>query len=235
MTLSVGDVENKQFTPAMRGYHVDQVDDFLDEVVVTLRAHEQKVRDAQDRIRTLESDLSSRGSDETTISRAFLAAQRSADALIADAETEAGRIRGEAEVEADRLTGERDEQRKKLLDEIAVMRAAVIHLRTRLGELTGTVGTDVTAMEQAVDAAEAGVLEPLFATPSLIDEESSPSESPPDEESAPEAVSEPIEPPATNQAPSTNREAANIIDELPSLDLTEQGPSRVSSRPWERG
>lgn len=235
MTLSVGDVENKQFTPAMRGYHVDQVDDFLDEIVATLRAHEQKVRDAQDRIRTLESDLSSRGSDETTISRAFLAAQRSADALIAEAETQAGRIRGDAETEAGRLTGERDEQRKKLLDEIAVMRAAVIHLRTRLGELAGTVATDVTAMEQAMDAAEAEVREPLFATPSLLDEESSPSESAPDEEAAPEAIEETIEPPATNQAPSTNREVANIIDELPSLDLTEEGPSRVSTRPWERG
>ena len=43
MTLSVGDVENKQFTPAMRGYHVDQVDDFLDDVVATLRAHEQRL------------------------------------------------------------------------------------------------------------------------------------------------------------------------------------------------
>jgi hypothetical protein len=90
-------------------------------------------------------------------------------------------------------------------------------------------------MEQALDEAEAGVLEPLFATPPLIDEESSPSESPPDEESAPEAVEEPIEPPATNQAPTTNRDVANIIDELPSLDLTEEEPSRVSSRPWERG
>lgn len=234
MTLSVGDVENKQFTPAMRGYHVDQVDDFLDEVVAALRAHEQKVRDAQDRIRALESDVSSRGSDETTISRAFLAAQRSADALIADAESQAGRIRRDAEMEADRLTEERDGQRKKLLDEIAVMRAAVIQLRLRLGELAGAVGADVTAMEEVVDASEAEVREPLFASSPLPEDDHSSEESSVDDP-APIQEEEQVEPPATNLASSTRQEVASIVDELPTLDLTEDGPSRVSSRPWERG
>jgi cell division initiation protein len=233
MTLSVGDVENKQFTPAMRGYHVDQVDDFLDDVVTTLRAHEQRLRDAQDRIRTLEADLSSRGSDETTISRAFLAAQRSADALITDAEEAARRIRRDAETEAAALTGERDEQRRKLVDEIEVMRGAVSNLRSRLGELAGTIGTDVASMEAVLAEAETEVRQPLVAVPTLVEDEPV-AESPPPAESAstgPEeaAADEAPTPPATNQS------VASIIDELPTLDLTEEGPSRVSSRPWERG
>jgi cell division initiation protein len=230
MTLNVGDVENKQFTPAMRGYHVDQVDDFLDDVVATLRAHEQRLRDAQDRIRTLETDLSSRGSDETTISRAFLAAQRSADALITEAEETAVRIRREAETEASALTGERDEQRRKLLEEIATMRQAVVALKNRLGELAGTVGTDVAVMEAALVEAETEVRQPLVAIPTMIEDEQV-AESPPTAQS----TSTEAEEPSAEEAPTTDQSVASILEELPTLDLTEDGPSRVSSRPWERG
>jgi cell division initiation protein len=233
MTLSVEDVENKQFTPAMRGYHVDQVDDFLDDVVATLRAHEQRLRDAQDRIRTLESDLSSRGSDETTISRAFLAAQRSADALIAEAEESARRIRREAEAEATALTGERDEQRRKLLEEIEVMKGAVTNLKSRLGDLVGTIGPEVASMEAVLAEAETEVRQPLVAiTPMFEDEQSA--ESPATADSMPdeteEATAEEAPPP-----PTADQSVASIIDELPTLDLTEEGPTRVSARPWERG
>jgi cell division initiation protein len=233
MTLSVGDVENKQFTPAMRGYHVDQVDDFLDDVVATLRAHEQRLRDAQDRIRTLEADLSSRGSDETTISRAFLAAQRSADALITEAEDAARLIRRDAESQAAALTGERDEQRRKLVDEIEVMKVAVRNLKSRLGDLAGTIGADVASMEAVLAEAETEVRQPLVAVPPLVEDE-------PVIESAPAAESKFAEPeePAADEAPAqpaSNQSVASIIDELPTLDLTEEGPSRVSSRPWERG
>lgn len=230
MTLNVDDVENKQFTPAMRGYHVDQVDDFLDDVVATLRAHEQRLRDAQDRIRTLEADLSSRGSDETTISRAFLAAQRSADALITEAEETAVRIRREAEAEASALTGERDEQRRKLLEEIAAMRQAVVALKNRLGELAGTVGTDVAVMEAALVEAETEVRQPLVAIPTMIEDEQV-AESPPTAQS----TSTETEEPSAEEAPTTDQSVASILEELPTLDLTEDGPSRVSSRPWERG
>lgn len=233
MTLSVGDVENKQFTPAMRGYHVDQVDDFLDDVVATLRAHEQRLRDAQDRIRTLETDLSSRGSDETTISRAFLAAQRSADALISEAEEDARRIRRDAEAEATALTGERDEQRRKLVDEIEVMKAAVSNLKSRLGELSGKIGTDVASMEAVLAEAETEVRQPLVAMPTTFEGEPAAESASAHESSSKETEEPPAEEALT--PPATNKAVASILDELPTLDLTEEGPSRVSSRPWERG
>ena len=232
MTLNVGDVENKQFTPAMRGYHVDQVDDFLDDVVSTLRAHEQRLRDAQDRIRTLEADLSSRGSDETTISRAFLAAQRSADALISEAEEDARRIRRDAEAEAAALTGERDEQRRKLVDEIEVMKRAVGNLRSRLAELTGTIGTDVASMDAVLAEAETEVRQPLVAMPTMFESEPAVESSPAHESTTTEIEESPADAPTP---PATNKAVASILDELPTLDLTEEGSSRVSSRPWERG
>lgn len=173
MTLSPNDVEDKAFTQALRGYQMDEVDDFLDEVVTTLRGHEQQLREANDRIRSLEADLSSRGGDESAISRAFLAAQRSADALIAEAETQADKIKRDAEAEATKLIEDRDQQRRGLLEEINSMRAAVQALKTRLGDLASTVSRDVTAMESAVEEAERGMSAPppLAAAPAPRSEE----------------------------------------------------------------
>jgi cell division initiation protein len=210
MNLTPADVEAQQFAPALRGYQMEEVDNFLDDVAATLRGHEQRLREAQDRIRSLENEISSKGGDETTISRAFLAAQRSADALIAEAETQAAKIRRDAESEATRLVEDRDTHRQSILAEINSMRSAVAGLKSRLGELAGSVNSEVTAMESALARSEAEVREP---TSSAETEEED------DDESEPAHIDR----------------VQSIIDEIPTLDLTEEPVSRVSARPWERG
>lgn len=237
MNLSPTDVESKAFTQALRGYQMDEVDDFLDEVMTTLKAHEQRLREAQDRIRSLESDLASRGGDESTISRAFLAAQRSADALIADAETEAVKIKREAEAEASRLKEDRDTQRNSVLGEINAMKAAVAALKSRLTDLAGSLGRDVAAMESALNDAETEVREPAPVSGSApdtgetTDDAGEPAEDEPGAVSRTRSVQSII-----GDLPKSDQASDDLADnDLPSLDLTEEPPTRVSARPWERG
>ena len=47
MELTPIDVEQKAFTQALRGYQMDEVDDFLDEIVTALRGYDQRLRDTQ--------------------------------------------------------------------------------------------------------------------------------------------------------------------------------------------
>jgi hypothetical protein len=85
-------------------------------------------------------------------------------------------------------------------------------------------------MEAALVEAETEVRQPLVAIPTMIEDAES---SPTAESTAPET-----EEPSAEEAPTppaTNQSVASILEELPTLDLTEDGPSRVSSRPWERG
>ena len=236
MNLSPTDVESKAFTQALRGYQMDEVDDFLDEVMTTLKAHEQRLREAQDRIRSLESDLASRGGDESTISRAFLAAQRSADALIADAETEAVKIKREAEAEASRLKEDRDTQRNSVLGEINAMKAAVAALKSRLTDLAGSVGRDVAAMESALNDAETEVREPAPVSGSADTGETT-DDAGVDAEDEPGAVSRTRSVQSIiDDLPNSDQASDDLADnDLPSLDLTEEPPTRVSARPWERG
>ena len=103
MPLTPIDVQQKTFATALRGYDLDEVDDFLDAVVVALKDYDQRLSDAQERISTLEAELNDKGDAEGAIARALVAAQRSADAIVADAKEEAQRILSDADSEANEL------------------------------------------------------------------------------------------------------------------------------------
>ncbi|HUP16573.1 MAG TPA: DivIVA domain-containing protein [Acidimicrobiia bacterium] len=169
MDLTPNDVEQKAFTQALRGYQMDEVDDFLDEIVTTLRSYDQRLRDAQDKIRALETDAVSRGGDETTISRAILVAQRSADALVAEARVEADRIKHSAKAETESLSAGRDMERSRLQAEIDAMRERVSSLRETLTTLASAIGNQVGDMEAEIGEAE-GHLRPIgSAEAALVD------------------------------------------------------------------
>lgn len=157
MPLTPIDIQQKTFGPELRGYNMDEVDDFLDEVVTALKDYDQRVRDAQDRIRALEAELSTRGEDESAISRALVGAQKQADTLVSDAHSDAERIRADAQVEADQLRADRDTERMSLTQDIARMRATVADLKRRLIELAAAAGDDFDAMDEAAAAASVAV------------------------------------------------------------------------------
>ena len=160
MVLTPIDVQQKTFATAMRGYDLDEVDDFLDNVVIALKDYEQRLRDAQERITTLESDLSKRSDEESAISRALVAAQRSADSLVEDAREEAQRILAEAESQASELEGERDEQRRLLQEEIDAVRSRLERLRAGVATMLTSVSAGLDDIDQFVDEQAQAPLEP---------------------------------------------------------------------------
>lgn len=155
MSMSPIDIQQKTFGPELRGYNMDEVDDFLDEVVTTLKEYDQKVRDAQDRIRALESETSTHGDDVSAIGRALVAAQEQADQILASARTEADRLQVEANSETERLMAERDSERKALTQEVARMRATVADLKRRVVDLAAAANSDLDAMDAAAASVSA--------------------------------------------------------------------------------
>ena len=163
MALTAIDVQQKKFGTALRGYDLDEVDDFLDEVVTSLKAHEQRLAEAQERIAVLEQDLSGRDDSESAISRALVAAQRSADMIVDEAKTDAARILSEAEAQNDRLSAIRDEERAKLSLEISSLKAGVSEIRDKVRALATSLESDLDEMDRVVAEAEAEVETPGVA------------------------------------------------------------------------
>ena len=153
MPLTPIDVQQKTFGTALRGYDLDEVDDFLDDVVTSLKDYEQRLRDAQERIATLEMEMTDRGDAEGAIARALVAAQRSADSIVADAKVEAEQIVADARSEANEMSKARDDEKASAEAEISRIRGIVEALKGRLAELSLAVGVGIEEADGAIAGA----------------------------------------------------------------------------------
>ena len=182
MPLTPSDVEKTTFSTALRGYDLNEVDDFLDQVVVAIRDLEDELSQAKTRLAGAESGGTPASSaDEATLGRALLAAQQAADKLTEDARVESDRVREDARVESDRVREDARVESAELLEnarneaesfetrraerqasaeaEMAELTERVGGVRTQLAVLATAVADKLDEMESAVSTVvEAGVL-----------------------------------------------------------------------------
>jgi DivIVA domain-containing protein len=166
MAITPGDIEKKTFSTALRGYDLDEVDDFLDEMVVGVRELEEELAVARKRVAELEGDPqavaaaaaavppSAPGPDESAVGRALVAAQQAADRMLDDARTEADKIVSDARTEADTFAQERDAKKAEVEAEMSQMTELVAGVRTKLAVLATTVADKLDEMDAAVAGAQ---------------------------------------------------------------------------------
>lgn len=175
MPLRPSDIEHKTFSTALRGYDLGEVDDFLDEVMGTIRDLEEKVTVLQAN-RPVETGSSHDPLDEATaVGRALIMAQETADRLtsearegadqvlagaLADADrirtearAEADRIRNEARLEADTLTAEREAVREEAARSIAALTNRVAQVRVEILALSNLAAERVGEMDAMLEEA----------------------------------------------------------------------------------
>ncbi|HEX6145631.1 MAG TPA: DivIVA domain-containing protein [Acidimicrobiia bacterium] len=165
MAITPADIEKKTFSTALRGYDLDEVDDFLDEMVVAVRELEEELARARDRIAQLEQDpgaptpgpaaaetpqAAAPGIDESAVGRALVAAQQAADRILEEAREEAERVVSEARSEADTFARDREQRRAAMEAEMADMNGLVAGVRTQLAVLATTVADKLDEMDAAV-------------------------------------------------------------------------------------
>lgn len=165
MALTPIDIQQKTFGTALRGYDLDEVDEFLDEVVATLRDQESALAEARRRIFALEEEIARKGDVEGEIARVLVAAQRAADSLVADARAESERLLEEARLDAERivteaenraetLAGERDEEAARVQAEIDAFRENLAVLREAVSAIAERASGEADAIEEAIAEAE---------------------------------------------------------------------------------
>ena len=163
MAITPADIEKKTFSTALRGYDLDEVDDFLDEMVVAVRELEEELARAKERAAQLENDPEAMaavsaappppGPDESAVGRALIAAQTAADKLLDDARGEADKIVAGARSEADSFAQERDRKKAEVDAEMAEMTGLVAGVRNQLAVLATTVADKLDEMDAVVSGA----------------------------------------------------------------------------------
>jgi cell division initiation protein len=162
MAITPADIEKKTFSTALRGYDLDEVDDFLDEMVVGVRELEEELAAARQRVAELEGDPQAVAAaaeavqptapapDESAVGRALVAAQQAADRMLDEARSEADKIVSDARSEADTLAQERDVKKAEVDAEMSQMTELVAGVRTKLAVLATTVADKLDEMDAAV-------------------------------------------------------------------------------------
>ena len=154
MVLSPIDIEQKTFRVALRGYAEEEVDQFLDEIVIAIREYERQLRDANERVAVLEEQLEANRETEDRIKKTLVIAQRTADQVVQEARGEAQQLLIEARTQASEVEVERVQERENLVADLDRLRSSVAGIKERIVGLADSTLGNLEAIEADIMAVQ---------------------------------------------------------------------------------
>ena len=136
MELTPNDIRNFEFPGRVRGYDREAVDNFREQVALTLENLKQENLKLTMEVESVKTQLTGLKQFEDLIKNAAIDARRNADATIANAKKEAEEIVANARAEADKQTSHLDKQKTELETQVAKLD---LLKRTYLSKLQGLI------------------------------------------------------------------------------------------------
>ncbi|MGC5325635.1 DivIVA domain-containing protein [Brevibacillus sp. SYSU BS000544] len=133
MPLTPLDIHNKEFSTGFRGYNVDEVNEFLDQIIKDFELLIKEKKELEERLTLQNERVDHYKSLEENLSKSILVAQETAEEVKSNARKEAQLIIKEAEKNADRIVNEALAKSRKVAIEIEELkkRASVYRMRFR--------------------------------------------------------------------------------------------------------
>ena len=100
------DIENKRFSKSIKGYNLDEVDDFLDQLTIDYEKLYKENNGLKNQVDDLQKDLEHYKNVEQTLQNTLIMAQQTADDIRTNAQSRADQIIRDAQSEARRATDE---------------------------------------------------------------------------------------------------------------------------------
>jgi cell division initiation protein len=113
MDVSPKTLREVEFREKMRGYHPEDVDQFLERVAAGIEVLQDRLRQAIDRAQRAEQAANEAGGSDETLRRTLVLAQRTADLAVQEAREQAARILASAEQQAQSIIGESEERARR--------------------------------------------------------------------------------------------------------------------------
>lgn len=129
--LTVDEIKNVTFRKG-RGYRDEDVDAFIDEVIVSFEQLKKEKSDLVRKMDILATRVEQYRADEETVRNALLASQRVADSTIKESNTQAATIVAEAEAKAQKMLLEANEVTAKQKEVYLKLKADAAQLRKEL-------------------------------------------------------------------------------------------------------
>jgi len=141
MDVSPKTLREVEFREKMRGYHPEDVDQFLERVAAGIEVLQDRLRQAIERAQRAEQAASEAGNNDDALRRTLLLAQRTADLAVQEAREQAARIIAGAEQQAQSMIAEAEHRaRRGHEDTVIEVRTELAKLQARREELELDVG-----------------------------------------------------------------------------------------------
>jgi cell division initiation protein len=148
MEVSPKALREVEFREKMRGYHPEDVDQFLEQVAAGIEVLQDRLRQAVDRAQRAEAAAAEAGGTDDTLRKTLVLAQRTADLAVQEAREQASRILASAEQQAQGILAEAEERgRETLEDTIAECKAEL----SRLESTRAQAQQDVESLQRWLD------------------------------------------------------------------------------------
>lgn len=131
MPLTPLDIHNKEFNRGLRGYDIDEVNEFLDQVIKDYEALIRENKDLQEKVDTLNEKITHYSDIENSLKNSILVAEQTAEEVKRNANKEAELIIREAEKNADRIINEALSRTRKIAVEVEELKKQASVYRTR--------------------------------------------------------------------------------------------------------
>ncbi|MBS3938056.1 MAG: DivIVA domain-containing protein [Peptococcaceae bacterium] len=135
MPLKPQDISNKEFKRTLRGYNVEEVDVFLEQLTRDYEANVRELALQREQVQKVEDKLSHYYKLEQTLHGALMVAQETAEEVKNSARKESQLIVKEAEVRAERLVEEAISKARKMATEYTEVQKQAEIFRGRLRAL----------------------------------------------------------------------------------------------------
>lgn len=142
MEVSPKTLREVEFREKMRGYHPEDVDQFLEQVAAGIEVLQDRLRQAVERAQRAEAAASESGGADETLRKTLVLAQRTADMAIQEAREQASRILASAEQQAQAILADAEERGRRTLEEtIAECKAELARLEASRAQAQQDVET----------------------------------------------------------------------------------------------
>jgi cell division initiation protein len=166
MEVSPKTLREVEFREKMRGYHPEDVDQFLEQVAAGIEVLQDRLRQAAERAQRAEQAASDTSATDDTLRRTLVLAQRTADMAVAEAREQASRIIGSAQQQADSIVSEAEQQgRRTLEDAISEARSELSRLESQRSQ----VQLEVETLQRWLEEHKSHVVESLSEALSAVE------------------------------------------------------------------
>ncbi len=164
MEVSPKTLREVEFREKMRGYHPEDVDQFLEQVAAGIEVLQDRLRQAVERAQRAEAAASESGGADETLRKTLVLAQRTADMAVQEAREQAARILASAEQQAQSILAEAEERGRRTLEEtIAECKAELGRLEANRAQAQQDVETLQRWLDEHKDHLRAMLSEALSA------------------------------------------------------------------------